>query len=130
MRSDDTMKVLVIPVDTDPIEEQFDKEIEYTWIKEAIGGGWLEAVYPTDAVTLWCDEEGKLKSLPPNPTATWLWWFLQPEARGRDVLHGTVVVTGGIDGEGSSMSVPTLLVDLMINVVGVQDDPNTAAEYE
>ena len=116
--TDKSLKVVVLPVTDYPIEEEFDVSVEYEWIKKAIGGGWLEALRPHPNVTLWFDEEGKLKGLPPNPTATWLWWFLEPEARGRDVLCGTVVATGGPDAEGDSTSLPDAMIDLMVNVVG------------
>ena len=123
----ETIKVVVIEPDGDPVEERFERP-EYNRLKETIGG-WLEAIYPHPNVTMWCDEEGKLKDQPVNSTATWLWWFLQPEMKGVDHLRGTVVVTGGVDSEGDALPVDDLILELMTKVVGAQSDPNTATDY-
>lgn len=61
---------------------------------------------------LWVDEDGKLKGLPVNMMATYLWWKLSPECEGLDVLRGPVFVTGPDDGEGFSLPVSDELIDL------------------
>lgn len=72
-------------------------------------GGWIEAVAvagnPAD-VTLWVNEEGKLIGLPVNELGTQLWYLLSPQMDGLDVLCGPVVVTGGCDSEGNTLSIP------------------------
>lgn len=70
-------------------------------------GGWIEAVSSeANDVTLWVNEEGKLRGLPVNELATELWHLLSPGMRGFDVLCGTVVVSGGADANGDTMSIP------------------------
>lgn len=49
--------------------------LTYEQLVEAIGGGFIQSVACDPAVTggydhFYCDEEGKLKDLPPNPEAT------------------------------------------------------------
>jgi len=61
----------------------------YEEIKEAIGGGWLEAA-PTDgSVTLYIDTDGKGKHLPINLMATAFWTHV---GGGMHVLHGDFLV--------------------------------------
>lgn len=73
-------------------------------------GGWIEAVSSDDgSVTLWVNEEGKLQGLPVNAMATELWHMISPHMKGVDVLCGTVVVTGGCDDEGETLSIPDSL---------------------
>lgn len=75
-------------------------------------GGWIEAVSSDDdTVTFWCDEEGKIKGLPMNGDATRLWWQLNPAAAHHDVLCGPVVLTGGTDSAGETMSLPDVAHD-------------------
>lgn len=72
-------------------------------------GGWVEAI-PTEHCTLWVDEDGKDKKCPNNSLATYLWWNLNPAMEGRDVLVGTVFITGLSDGE-HSLPVPPEVVE-------------------
>jgi len=63
-------------------------------IRNAIGGGWLEGVSSSidDDWHAYCDEEGKLKGLPPNLAATMLLHSLGwPKG---DILHGHVIIFG------------------------------------
>jgi hypothetical protein len=84
-------------------------------IKAALDGGYLEAVpgfttlavrdHPTRPCVAFCDEDGKSKQLPPNPTATVLWQkalqaqghpgLIDPAGRVVDWLVGPVVVLAG-----------------------------------
>ena len=73
-------------------------------------GGYIEAV-STDHCIFWRDE-GKLKELPRNTMATYLWWKVNPAMEGRDVLQGPVVVTGVTDDDGDSLPVSDEVVDL------------------
>lgn len=83
---------------------------------QKIVGGYLEPVYgyrradgavntwPT--TTLYVNELGKLQGAPENLLATALWWALDPQAAGRNLLVGTVVVLGAGDDEGNETPVP------------------------
>ena len=74
-------------------------------LQDAVGG-WIEATYSKSGdTTLWINEEGKPNGLLVNLVATALWWNLNPVFRGQDVLVGPVVVTGGVDEEGYTLSV-------------------------
>ena len=64
-------------------------------------GGWLEAV-PTDGtITAFCNEEGLLHGLPPNPVASWLLGMY-----GAPAVVGPVVVQGPVDQYGDCQDVP------------------------
>ena len=77
-------------------------------------GGWIEAVASQDGdVTLWVNEEGKLMGLPVNGLATELWYKLNPSVAGFDVLCGPVVVTGGCDASGDTLSIPAAVRDVL-----------------
>jgi hypothetical protein len=56
-------------------------------------GGYLET-WSTEHCVIWWDEHAKIKEQPFNNLATHLWWNLAEEMEGRDVLQGTVFVTG------------------------------------
>ena len=74
----------------------------YQTIWDAVGG-LIEAAHASPDLTIWCNEEGKLKGLPVNLAATSLWWTINPPMRGRDVLAGPVLVTGGASPEGDTL---------------------------
>lgn len=44
--------------------------------------------------------------------ATYLWWKIEPEMASKDVLQGTVFVTGLADDAGDSLPVPDEVVEL------------------
>ena len=74
-------------------------------LQDAVGG-WIEATYSSSGdTTLWINEEGKLNGMPVNWVATALWWNLNKIFDRHDVLVGPVVVTGGVDEEGYTLSV-------------------------
>jgi hypothetical protein len=65
-------------------------------------GGWLEAApIFTDALTMYCNEEGKLLGLPVNVVAT-----LMLDPRVEDVIAGDVLIVGGPDEEGYDTTLP------------------------
>ena len=73
---------------------------------EAVVGGAVEAVSSRSGnSTLWAHEEAKIIGLPVNPLGTYLLWLLNPAFRGHDFLAGTVLVTGGADADGHTLSV-------------------------
>jgi Domain of unknown function (DUF3846) len=78
---------------------------------ESIVGGYVEA-YSTGHCTFWYDSEGEFKDQPTNKVATYLWWKLCPEVEGRDVLQGTVFVTGVAAEDGDSLPLSDDVVEL------------------
>lgn len=78
--------------------------LSYEQLKQAVGGGFIEAVQCDPAATggydhFYCDEEGKLKGFPPNREATKLSTYTMLD----DVVVGDVIFCkrGGPDGEES-----------------------------
>jgi hypothetical protein len=86
---------LIIKVDGTRVEVQGTKPngaLTYEQLKEAVGGGYIQAVACDPAVTggydhLYCDEEGKLKDFPINREATKLSTYTMPD----DVLVGDII---------------------------------------
>ena len=74
-------------------ERQIESLADY---QDAVGGYVEPLVLETAAITLWVDEEGKVKHRPPNARATFLFWFLDSAVHREDVLAGDVVLT--VDG--------------------------------
>lgn len=99
-----TIDVVTIGVDGTLTPETIDRGCAA--LQERVGG-YIEAVTSDDGkVTLWINEEGKLINLPVNELGTMLWHLVSPQMNGVDVLCGAVVVTGGVDSEGETMSIP------------------------
>lgn len=64
-------------------------------------GGWVQAIDLSDTMSMWCNEEGKMNSLPHNPFGQAFW----EKSYGRtDYIVGDVVMTGGVDDEGETIS--------------------------
>ena len=83
--------------------EEFDGDADA--LREVIGG-WLEAAPTADSVTLWIDEEGKIKRKPVNRFAMDVWIkydVYRCMLVGHDWLAGNAVITGGVDAEGNTM---------------------------
>ncbi|UVF61287.1 hypothetical protein SEA_DUNCANSLEG_124 [Mycobacterium phage DuncansLeg] len=84
-------------------------------------GGYIEGVYGWTRdperyradVTFFCNEEGKIRNQPVNVKATALWWSLNADAVGVDHLRGVVVVTGGADGNGDTLSIPARVIEMV-----------------
>lgn len=67
---------------------------EYDALSKAIGG-FLQMVPLGDSdLLIWCDDEGKLKSLEYNEKATKVWTRYWGQT---DVMVGPCVITGGVD---------------------------------
>jgi len=79
-------------------------------------GGWIEAVYSDTAdLTFWINEEGKLIGLEPNMLGTACWLGTNVDAN--DTLCGTVVITGGVDDEGETLTIPADLRDKLLTAL-------------
>lgn len=71
---------------------------QFDFLKHTVGG-WIEYVFVTHGVHLYCNEEGKLDGLPFNIEATRL-----AGREGVDILVGDVIFLGeGEDGEEGSL---------------------------
>ncbi len=91
-------------------------------MQDAVGGNLetLTARTPQGDVTFWANEEGKLQHLPINGAATNVWWILAPEFAQRDFLVGDVIITGGADHNGDTLSVPKFVENAFKSaVIGV-----------
>lgn len=93
-----TITALVIPADVTipPYTVELPTE-DPSAVLRGLVGGYLEGVYgETDdhkRVTLYIHEEGRIRNLPSNPTASLLWTWLDGASAGQD-LRGTVVAVG------------------------------------
>jgi hypothetical protein len=95
---------------------------------QSLVGGYLEAVYGLDAngnldVTIYLNEEGKIRQMPINAIATQLWWYhIDPGMRGRDVLCGPAVILGAPDAAGEDLlPVPQHVIDAYHEIVAHLD---------
>lgn len=64
-------------------------------------GGWIEAVTLTDTITMFLDEEGRLKPTPYNEAATRI--AIEFGHPPYDPIYGSVVFTGPGDEEGRTL---------------------------
>jgi hypothetical protein len=112
-------------------EHQFEALADY----QAAVGGYIEPVYLADAhLTIYTNEEGKVRQLPVNRRATCLWWLLHPEMRGRDILVGNVVLIGSTRGHGSTTALPDFLAHQLQHpgrfTIEVRTDDDPAHWYD
>jgi len=82
-----------------------------TTLQTAVGG-WVQAIDIATDMTMWCNEEGKLISLPHNPFAQFMW----DKSFGTytDYIVGDIVLTGGTDEDGATLG----LTDEQVQVIG------------
>lgn len=84
-------------------------------VLQKLVGGYIEAIstlydeHGRPNAMFWCNEEGKIHELPINQKATALWYALEGERTG-DYLAGTVILTGGPDGDGDILPVPDVII--------------------
>jgi hypothetical protein len=102
------IRAIIIQPDSSYEVRTIEQDIR-TW--QELVGGYIEAVH-TEWCTLWCDEDGIRHERPTNDMATYLWWKLNPDMEGVDILRGTVFITGGGDDAGDSLPVPDEVVQL------------------
>lgn len=99
---------MTISLIIDPNGSMIKQDLEgYEPLSDAVGG-WIESIPASPEITVWCDEEGKLKGLPFNQVATDLWEIFDifgcvPAG---DRLVGPIVIQGPIDEEGECTDVP------------------------
>jgi hypothetical protein len=112
---------IVIPHDEmAPLEERtFNGLPDY----QSAVGGWIEAILlHKPSMTLFVNEEGKIRGLPRNSRATVLWWLLTPAARQLDFVVGDAVLVGSRGGSGSTTELPQVFRALVL------ETPNYAVE--
>ncbi len=106
----DEIDVVVVEPGGEPIRLVVEPTLEN--LRGMIGGGWLEAIHgPGWAAYL--DEEGKLKGLSYNVSATALAVTAGWLGSGRDYLVGTVMFLGPPDEDGDETSVTEAITRLL-----------------
>lgn len=75
-------------------------ETELEQVQTAVGG-LVQAVSLDADLTLWLNEEGKLKNLPHNPTGQHIWD--KTFGQDTDYIVGDIVLTGGVDENGATL---------------------------
>jgi hypothetical protein len=83
----------------------------YEPLSETVGG-LIQSVPANLAVTIWCNEEGKMLGQDFNIVATDFWQLFDDYGciAAGDVMVGTVVVQGPVDEEGECTDVPDWLL--------------------
>jgi len=108
-----TNQIQAVKIDTDGTVDRITIDNGCRPLQELVGG-WIEAIYSGDpTITLWGNDEAKLIGMEPNAVATAVWWLTTPEARGQDIICGPVVITGGADDEGDTLSLPEEFLDVV-----------------
>lgn len=104
---------IVIPADADQRPEQ--REFAGLDDYRAAVDGWIEAVDLHDlGVTIYVNEEGRVRQLPFNSRASFLWWYHVPVARQKALLAGSAVVVGLPDRNGENTEVPDSVRELLL----------------
>lgn len=106
------IKALYIPCDPRIVPRIIDIDSSDTEKTREYIGGWLEQVPSGPNITIFCDEEGKLKQSPPNNLATVFWRNTSRSAVPfPDILVGNVLVFGPVDDEGNLTSIENVKLD-------------------
>lgn len=95
-----------------PMTVRYLDNVKLEALQEAVGG-WIEHVLTDDTVTLWVNEEGKMRDLQFNYWGNELWKLVdtQHHFSDWDTLVGPVVVTGYEDEDGETVGLPAFVVD-------------------
>lgn len=96
--------IMAVVVHTDGQVDVIDLE-GYKAIQEVVGGTFDVVTSDTGETSFWVHDEGKIIGLEPNHLATKVLWNLNPAFNGRDYLAGTVLITGGADENGETLSI-------------------------
>lgn len=98
---------------------------------QAVVGGWIEPVdIPDLGITVYVNEEGLLRHLPPNSRATFLWWYHVPESRQRAMLVGDAVIVGWPDQNGDSTDLPEEVIELLRPEAGFAIEARPSSDDE
>jgi hypothetical protein len=104
---------IVIPHETrvSIFEHEFTDLASY----QAAVGGYIEPVaIERPRMTIFANEEGRVRKLPFNRRATLLWWLHSPSARGHNLLVGDVALVGALGGRGSTTDLPADFLALVL----------------
>lgn len=93
-----------------------DKSLEK--LQKAVDG-YVQAIDLSDTMSMWCNEEGKMMSLPHNPFGQAFW----EKVYGRtDYIVGDIVLTGGTDKDGETMGLnDEQMKEISVIVASVND---------
>ena len=82
-------------------------------------GGYVQAIDLCEGLTMWCNEEGKMMSLPHNPFGQAFWETAFPVSEfGRtDYIVGDIVLTGGADNEGDTLGLTSDEIEALLETV-------------
>ena len=84
-------------------------------------GGWVEAIHiEKPSMTLFVNEEGKVRGLPRNSRATALWWLLSPSVRRMDMIVGEAVLIGSSRGRDTTSDLPSTFHSLLMETAKYQ----------
>lgn len=96
---------------------------------QAAVGGYIEPItIERPPMTLFANEEGKVRQLPINRRATCLWWIQSPHARGNDTLVGDVALVGSRSGAGSTTDLPADFIELLLETASYKIEVRTITE--
>ncbi|WP_298868462.1 DUF3846 domain-containing protein [uncultured Microbacterium sp.] len=104
---------IVIPTAGDqPLElREFAKLEDY----QSAVGGWIEALdLPDIGITVYVNDEGRIRKLPHNARASFLRWYWSPLTRASGMLAGDAVLVGMPNGAGESTDVPVHVRELLL----------------
>lgn len=114
-----TRQFLLIPADMSlPLQAVDMPDGSSLALLQKMVGGYVEATPVNDRdheITLYVDEEGKMKHKPFNERATYLWTLIYNSVLD-DFLVGDVVVTGGVGKDGEEQTVSKDVVELLQKV--------------
>ncbi len=102
MKSDESWKI----VDQDKNDLSF---------FQSIVGGHIEGVYITENITIYCNDEGKINSLPINNLAT---WYVKSRRQFDDYICGNIVFSK-IDSDGNEIGLDDLDVNNVIDYIEI-----------
>ena len=107
-KDDKTVEVLVIEPTGDCRIENIDSDKRLGELQRIVGG-YIEYVPNGRGLTLYCNEEGKIKGLDPNMVGTKFADFIEEDG---DYIAGPLAVLGAPDDEGYEIAtLPTNLGD-------------------
>lgn len=118
---------IVIPYETRL--EVFTQEFTDLASYQAAVGGYIEPVtIERPRMTIFANEEGKVRQLPINCRATCLWWMQSPRARGNELLVGDVALVGSRGGAGATTDLPRGFIELLLATPRYKIEVQTEAE--
>jgi hypothetical protein len=117
------MGKVVITINTNGEVAQTElSEITYKFLNESCGG-YIQSVYFSNGVSMYCNEEGKMNGLPYNHKATALW---TKDYGQTDLISGNVVLVGEPDDEGDDQGLTQSQIDEVMETLNNAGEPTPA----